>query len=48
MTSPQIPLGLRFPAHQRFESYIGEENAVAVAALRHSLDAVQERVERVS
>ena len=38
MTSPQIPLGLRFPAHQRFESYIGEENAVAVAALRRSLE----------
>lgn len=38
MTSPQLPLGLRFPAHQRFEAYVAGENAVALAALRRSLD----------
>lgn len=37
MTTPQLPLGLRFPAHQRFEQYVAGENAAAVAALESSL-----------
>ena len=37
MTTPQLPLGLRFPIHQRFAEYVGGENAAAVAALECSL-----------
>ena len=34
MTTPQLPLALRFPAHQRFEAYVPGENAAALAAVR--------------
>lgn len=34
MTSPQLPLGLRFPAHQRLDSFHAGANAAAVAAAR--------------
>ena len=37
MTTPQLPLGLRFPAHQRFGEYVAGENAAAIAALERSL-----------
>jgi DnaA family protein len=34
VTTPQLPLALRFPAHQRFEAYVHGENAAAVAAVQ--------------
>lgn len=34
MTSPQLPLGLRFPAHQRLDAFHAGANAAAVAAVR--------------
>ncbi len=37
MTTPQLPLGLKFPAHQRFDEYVAGENAAAIAALVKSL-----------
>lgn len=33
MTTPQLPLGLRFPAHQRFESFVAGDAAAAVASV---------------
>lgn len=39
MTSNQLPLGLRFPAHQCFEGYEPGGNAAEVAAFRHAIDA---------
>ncbi len=35
----QLPLDLRWPAHQRFESFVALENAPAVSALRSSVSA---------
>jgi len=34
VTTPQLPLALRFPAHQRFEAYVPGDNAAAVAAVQ--------------
>lgn len=34
MTTPQIPLGLRFPAHQRLDAFHAGDNAAALAAVR--------------
>ncbi len=34
MSTPQLPLGLHFPAHQRLDSYYAGDNLGAVAALR--------------
>lgn len=36
MTTPQLPLGLRFPAHQCFEGYVASENVAAVASVAHA------------
>ena len=37
MTTPQLPLGLRFPAHQRFDAFhAGEQNLAAVASVVHA------------
>lgn len=34
MTTPQLPLGLKFPAHQRFEEFhAGDQNVAAVASV---------------
>ncbi|HET7843962.1 MAG TPA: DnaA regulatory inactivator Hda [Xanthomonadales bacterium] len=36
MTTPQLPLGLRFPAHQRFEAFVAGDNAAAIASVEHA------------
>lgn len=37
MTTPQLPLGLRFPAHQRFDAFhAGDHNVAAVASVAHA------------
>lgn len=37
MTTPQLPLGLRFPAHQRFEEFVPGANGPALAAVMRAL-----------
>lgn len=34
MSTPQLPLGLRFPPHQRLDGFLGEGNATAREAVR--------------
>jgi DnaA family protein len=36
VTTPQLPLGLRFPAHQRFDAYVAGDNGAALAAVEQA------------
>jgi DnaA family protein len=38
----QLPLGLRWPAQQRFETFVAGDNAAAVALLRDAANAAQD------